>query len=263
MTLKNPINSSSLYHAFGKRLLDLLLTVPALVVLSPILMVAALLVRVALGSPVLFRQIRPGLNEKPFAVMKFRTMTDLRDQDGKLLPDKQRMTRLGAFLRKTSIDELPELVNVLKGEMSLVGPRPLLVQYLPYYTERERLRHAVRPGLTGLSQVNGRNYLPWDDRLEMDVQYLEKMSLVLDLQIMFQTIYQVLRTKNVAVLPGTVSGYLSDYRKSCERKRINRARNLFLSRPSDKYAACHCQQSEAIPEAFNIKEIAASPCSSQ
>ena len=184
-----------------------------------LLVIIAFLVRVRLGSPVLFKQERPGLREKPFAILKFRTMTDARDQDGSLLPDAQRLTRLGAFLRKTSMDELPELFNVLKGDMSLVGPRPLLTGYLPYYTERERLRHRVRPGITGLSQISGRNYLPWDERLEMDAWYVENVSLGLDLQIIFKTIREVLSTKDVAVLPGTVSNFLWVHR---EKQRENK-----------------------------------------
>jgi lipopolysaccharide/colanic/teichoic acid biosynthesis glycosyltransferase len=196
------------YMLCGKRFFDLLATVPAVIVLLPLFVVIAFMVRVRLGSPVVFRQERPGLHERTFAILKFRTMTDVRDEDGCLLPDAQRLTRLGAFLRKTSMDELPELFNVLKGDMSLVGPRPLLTGYLPYYTERERLRHQVRPGITGLSQVSGRNYLQWDERLEMDAWYVENVSLGLDLKIIFKTIHEVLRTKDVAVLPGTVSTFL-------------------------------------------------------
>lgn len=207
------------YALCGKRFFDLLATVPAMILLAPLLVIIAFLVRVRLGSPVLFKQERPGLREKPFAILKFRTMTDARDQDGSLLPDAQRLTRLGAFLRKTSMDELPELFNVLKGDMSLVGPRPLLTGYLPYYTERERLRHRVRPGITGLSQISGRNYLPWDERLEMDAWYVENVSLGLDLQIIFKTIREVLSTKDVAVLPGTVSNFLWVHR---EKQRENK-----------------------------------------
>ncbi len=201
------------YLSCGKRMFDLVVAILGLIVVSPIVFIAALLVRIKLGSPVLFRQMRPGLQEKPFAILKFRTMTDALDMNGKPLPDTQRLTRLGAFLRKTSIDELPELLNVLKGDMSLVGPRPLFVEYLPYYTDREKLRHTVRPGITGLSQVNGRNYLPWDERLKMDVQYVEKMSFSLDIKIIFQTIFQVLKAKNVAILPGLIGAPLSEYRQ--------------------------------------------------
>ena len=201
------------YPYCGKRLLDLALTLPAVIVFSPILLAAALLVRVRLGSPVLFKQIRPGLREELFAIYKFRTMTDARDDNGELLPDAQRLTRFGAILRKSSIDELPELFNVLKGDMSLVGPRPLLVKYLPYYTSRERLRHTIRPGLTGLAQISGRNYLPWDERLEMDVRYVEDMSLCLDIKIIIRTFFQVIKAKNVTPLPGTVCNMLSDDRE--------------------------------------------------
>ena len=171
---------NKIYLSCGKRIFDLVWAFLVLIVLAPVLIVIALLVRIKLGSPVLFRQMRPGLREKPFTIFKFRTMTDARGKDGKLLPDAQRLTRLGAFLRKTSIDELPELINVLKGDMSIVGPRPLFMDYLPYYTAREHLRHVIRPGITGLSQVHGRNYLQWDDRLEMDVRYVEKISFFLD-----------------------------------------------------------------------------------
>lgn len=212
-------SKSKFYLCCGKRIFDLILALTALIILSPVFIIAALLVRVRLGKPVLFKQIRPGLHEKPFTIFKFRTMTEVRDNAGKLLPDAERLTRLGAFLRKASIDELPGLFNVLKGDMSIVGPRPLLMVYLPYYTNRERLRHAVRPGITGLSQVNGRNYLPWDDRLEMDVQYVEKISLYRDIKIIFQTFFQVLKAKNVAVVQGSICVLLSTYRQQLKEKK--------------------------------------------
>jgi lipopolysaccharide/colanic/teichoic acid biosynthesis glycosyltransferase len=212
-------SKSKFYLSCGKRIFDLTLTLTTLILLSPVFIIAALLVRVQLGRPVLFKQIRPGLHEKPFTIFKFRTMTEARNNAGKLLPDAERLTRLGSFLRKTSIDELPGLFNVLKGDMSIVGPRPLLMAYLPYYTNRERLRHAVRPGITGLSQVNGRNYLPWDDRLEMDVQYVEKISLFRDIKIIFQTFFQVLRAKNVAVVQGSICVLLSTYRQQLKEKK--------------------------------------------
>lgn len=153
------------YKKFGKRFLDLLLSTLAIVILSPVLLVVAILVRIKLGSPVLFHQERPGRNEKIFTLCKFRTMTDKRDEKGNLLPDADRLTKFGKLLRATSLDELPELFNIWKGDMSIIGPRPLLVSYLPWYTEEERLRHTVRPGLTGLAQVSGRNFLDWDSRL--------------------------------------------------------------------------------------------------
>jgi len=211
------------YLSFGKRIFDLALTLPVLIALSPIIIIAALLVRVFLGSPVLFRQLRPGLREKPFAIFKFRTMTDVRNKAGELLPDAERLTRLGAFLRKTSIDELPELFNVLKGDMSLIGPRPLLMGYLPYYTERERLRHKVHPGITGLSQVSGRNYLQWDDRLEMDVRYVAEMSFCLDVKIISKTLLQVLKSQDVAVLPGKVSVFLWQHRQQQQKQKENKS----------------------------------------
>ena len=204
--------NNKFYALYGKRFFDFLATVPAVILLLPLFVIITFMVRVRLGSPVVFKQERPGLHERPFTILKFRTMTDERDEHGRLLPDGQRLTRLGAFLRKTSIDELPELFNVLKGDMSLVGPRPLLTGYLPYYTERERLRHQVRPGITGLSQISGRNYLPWDERLEMDAWYVENVSLWLDVKIIFKTIRGVLSTKDVAVLPGTVSVFLWQHR---------------------------------------------------
>ncbi|MDI6743404.1 MAG: sugar transferase [Smithella sp.] len=211
--------NNKFYALHGKRFFDLLATVPAVILLLPFFVIIAFMVRVRLGSPVVFKQKRPGLHERPFTILKFRTMTDARDEDGSFLPDAQRLTRLGAFLRKTSMDELPELFNVLKGDMSLVGPRPLLTGYLPYYTERERLRHWIRPGLTGLSQISGRNYLQWDERLEMDAWYVENVSFFLDVKIILKTIREVLKTKNVAVLPGTVSTYLWVHR---DRQRENK-----------------------------------------
>ena len=210
--------TNAFYIACGKRVFDLVLAVSAIIVLSPLLAFTAFLVRLLLASPVIYKQIRPGLNEKPFVLLKFRTMTDNRNKKGGLLPDAERLTPLGTILRKTSIDELPELINVIKGDMGIVGPRPLFVHYLPYYTERERLRHTVRPGITGLSQVSGRNYLPWDQRLETDVQYIEKLSFSLDIKIMLKTFLQVLKTKNVAV-PGTVSIPLSEYREQMKNNK--------------------------------------------
>ena len=161
------------YEKLIKRPLDFLLSGVALIVLSPVLGISALLIRVKLGSPVLFKQARPGKNEKIFYLYKFRSMTNAVDKDGKLLPDKERLTKFGQILRKTSIDELPELINILKGDMSIVGPRPLSIYYLPHYSGDAKRRHDVRPGLTGLAQVNGRNNLPWDERFSLDVKYVE------------------------------------------------------------------------------------------
>ena len=186
---------------FLKRSMDLILTVSVLLLLWPVLVGVWILVRWRLGTPVLFRQVRPGWHEQPVTLYKFRTMTDERDNDGNLLPDGQRLTPLGRTLRNTSLDELPELFNVLRGELSLVGPRPLYTHYLPWYRERERIRHSVKPGLTGWAQVNGRNYLPWDERLAMDVWYAENWSLALDVKILLKTVMLVLRRQGVSADP--------------------------------------------------------------
>ncbi len=204
------------YRKVGKRLLDLIASSAAIVLLSPVLLAVSALVRIKLGSPVLFRQERPGKNEKIFTLCKFRTMTDERDEDGKLLPDSVRLTRFGRILRSTSLDELPELFNIWKGDMSLIGPRPLLVSYLPWYTQRERLRHTVRPGLTGLAQVSGRNYLDWDRRLAKDVEYVENLSLAMDLKVLWMTAAVVFKRSEVAEDTSVSEGNLAEIRR--ERK---------------------------------------------
>lgn len=186
------------YEKYIKRLIDIVLSGCALVVLSPVLLLVALLVRIKLGSPVIFKQKRPGLNEEIFEMYKFRTMTDERDENGELLPDEVRLTSFGKKLRSTSLDELPELINIFKGDMSIVGPRPLMVSYLPLYDERQRHRHDVKPGLTGLAQVSGRNLLSWQDRFEKDVEYVNKISLSLDLKIFFKTITSVLKKEGIS-----------------------------------------------------------------
>ena len=202
-----------MYRRFVKRGFDILLSGMALILLSPVFLAVALLVRTKLGSPVIFHQERPGYRERIFTLCKFRTMTDARDEKGELLPDAERLTAFGSFLRSTSLDELPELWNIFRGDMSLIGPRPLLTGYLPYYTERERLRHTVRPGLTGLAQVSGRNFIAWDERLEKDVEYVEQLSFLLDLRILFQTIAVVLKKEDVAVETDSVEGFLWDERE--------------------------------------------------
>ncbi len=182
----------------GKRLLDLLLTVPVLVLASPVLLVLALLVRVKLGTPVLFAQQRPGLHGKPFTIYKFRTMNDARDSGGNLLPDAERLTGFGQFLRRTSLDELPELLNVLKGDMSLVGPRPLLMHYLDLYTPEQARRHEVRPGITGWAQINGRNTISWEDKFAHDVWYVDHASLWLDVRILAITLWKVIKREGIS-----------------------------------------------------------------
>jgi sugar transferase EpsL len=187
-----------MYCKFGKRLLDLAITVPVLILSSPVIAAVALLVRLKLGSPVIFRQQRPGLHARPFIIYKFRTMTTARDAAGKLLPDEQRITTFGKALRRTSLDELPELINVLKGDISLVGPRPLLMGYLYRYTPQQRRRHEVLPGITGLAQVSGRNHLSWEEKFALDVFYVDHYSAWLDLKILARTVRVVLGGEGVS-----------------------------------------------------------------
>lgn len=191
-----------MYKKYFKRVMDFILSLIAIIVLSPVLLVVAILVRIKLGSPVLFTQERPGKDEKIFKLYKFRTMTDERDKNGELLPDGMRLTKFGKMLRSTSLDELPELLNILKGDMSIVGPRPLLVKYLPYYTEYEKHRHDVRPGLTGWAQVHGRNSIKsWEERFGYDVDYVNDISFCRDVKIIFLTVKNVLGAEGV-VEPG-------------------------------------------------------------
>jgi lipopolysaccharide/colanic/teichoic acid biosynthesis glycosyltransferase len=193
-----------MYRRYGKRLLDLVIVIPALVVLAPVMAVIALLVRIKLGPGVIFRQQRPGLHGRPFTMLKFRTMTDARDSRGRLLPDAERLTPFGRFLRSTSLDELPELFCVLRGEMSLVGPRPLLMQYLERYTPEQRRRHEVLPGITGLAQINGRNALSWEQKFAYDVQYVDQLSLWLDLKILLLTLWKVVKREGISQ-PGSAT----------------------------------------------------------
>lgn len=187
-----------MYRNHVKRWMDFILSLLAIICLSPVLLVTAILVRKKLGSPVIFKQKRPGKDEKIFELYKFRTMTDERDEKGNLLPDEKRLTSFGKKLRSTSLDELPELFNILKGDMSIVGPRPLLVRYLPYYREEERVRHLVRPGLTGLAQVNGRNNVDWDERLEYDKRYVSEITFLYDIKIILKTVGKVLKKSDIA-----------------------------------------------------------------
>lgn len=187
-----------MYQKYIKRLLDIVISLTALVILSPVLMIAAVLVRVKLGSPVIFHQDRPGYHEKVFRLCKFRSMTDARGADGELLPDEVRLTKFGKALRAASLGELPELWNILKGDMSLIGPRPLLVKYLPLYNEEQRHRHDVKPGLTGWAQVNGRNAITWEQRFAYDVYYVRHISFWMDLKILFQTVAVVFRHSGIS-----------------------------------------------------------------
>ena len=186
-----------MYRKYIKRLLDIIISLTALIILSPIMLVVAVLVRCKLGTPVIFHQDRPGYQEKVFKLCKFRSMTDERDAEGNLLPDEVRLTKFGKMLRATSLDELPELWNILKGDMSLIGPRPLLVKYLPLYNEFQKHRHDVKPGLTGWAQVNGRNSISWEERFEMDVYYVNNQSFLLDLKILFKTVAVVFKHSDI------------------------------------------------------------------
>lgn len=198
------MHSQKLYEKYIKRFLDILFSTVGIIILGPVLLIVAILVRIKLGSPVIFRQERPGkINpktgiEKIFLLYKFRTMTDKRDDKGELLPDEQRLTSFGKLLRSTSLDELPELINIFKGDMSIIGPRPLLVRYLPLYNERQRHRHDVRPGVTGLAQVNGRNSISWKEKFEWDVKYVENISFLYDMKILLRTVKVVLKKEGIS-----------------------------------------------------------------
>lgn len=190
---------SNIYKRIFKRPLDIIISLLALILLSPVVILISFLVRIKLGKPIIFKQERPGLNEQIFTMYKFRTMTDLKDDNGELVSDCYRLTRFGKFLRSTSLDELPELFNILKGDMSLVGPRPLLVRYLPYYYEEERIRSHVRPGITGLAQITGRNSLTWDDRFRADIKYVNNITFFNDLRIILGTVLAVVSKKDILV----------------------------------------------------------------
>ena len=211
-------HKAGFYEKYVKRLLDIILSGLALIVLSPLLLVTAILVRVKLGSPVIFCQERPGKDEKIFKLHKFRSMSDARDETGSLLPDKERLTGFGKKLRALSIDELPELWDIFRGKMSIVGPRPLLVEYLPYYSEDERHRHDVRPGLTGLAQINGRNTLTWEQKFAYDLEYVQRISFCEDIKILFRTVGKVLNRSGVQVNTQSGEGNLAKIRSCvCEK----------------------------------------------
>ncbi|CAM4075425.1 sugar transferase [Kerstersia similis] len=197
-----------------KRTFDIFVSATALIFLSPFLIIIGWQVKRKLGSPVLFQQVRPGLAGKPFKMIKFRTMRDACDRNGNPLPDSERITPFGRFLRSTSLDELPELWNVLKGNMSIVGPRPLLLEYLEYYTPEEMRRHHVRPGITGLAQINGRNATTWNDRLAYDIVYVNTRTMSLDIKIIVKTVYQVFKREGVVVVPSSVYKKLSEERRA-------------------------------------------------
>ena len=209
-----------MYRKYIKRLLDIIMAAAGIIVLSPVMLVTAFLVRVKLGSPVIFKQKRPGKNERIFEMYKFRSMTDERDQDGNLLPDEVRLTEFGKKLRATSLDELPELFNILKGDMSVVGPRPQLVRDMVFMTAKQRKRHEVHPGLTGLAQVNGRNKISWEEKLSWDLKYVNHISLRTDLSIVVKTIIKVLKRENISTVGMETAEDLGDY--LVRTKKINK-----------------------------------------
>ena len=202
-----------MYKSFFKRLVDIIIALIGLLIFSPLFLVLTIALFFANQGRPFFFQARPGKNERIFRIVKFKSMNDKKNPQGNLLPDADRLTPIGAFVRKTSLDEIPQLINVLKGDMSLIGPRPLLVRYLPYYTEREKLRHTVRPGITGWAQVNGRNTINWDERLELDAQYVENLSLKIDIKIILKTIEKVISRKDIVIIPGELFTTLDNYRK--------------------------------------------------
>ena len=195
-----------MYAKYIKRPLDFTLSLIAIIILSPLLLIVAILVRIKLGKPVIFKQQRPGKNEKIFTLYKFRSMTDKKDENGNLLPDEQRLTKFGKALRSTSLDELPELWNILKGDMAIVGPRPLLVEYLPLYNEKQKLRHDVRPGLTGLAQISGRNAITWEEKFKDDLEYVNNITFIQDAKIILKTITKVFKREGISRRKGRNNG---------------------------------------------------------
>lgn len=210
--MKNNHKPYGPYERWFKRPIDIICALVAIILFSWLYIILAILVRIKLGSPVLFKQERPGKNEKIFKLYKFRSMTEKSDENGNLLPDSVRLTKFGKILRSTSLDELPEAFNILKGDMSIIGPRPLLVSYLPYYTEEERKRHNVRPGLTGLAQVNGRNYIDWNSRFKLDVHYVKKITFIGDLKILFMTVKKMILRSDVAEDTNVAEGNMAKIR---------------------------------------------------
>lgn len=208
-----------MYKKFFKRFFDIILSLIAIIILSPVYLIISILVLIFMGWPILFKQPRPGKNEKIFNMYKFRTMTNKKDKNGNLLPDEQRLPKFGRFLRKTSLDELPEMFCILTGTMSFIGPRPLLVEYLPYYTKEEHHRYDVRPGLTGLAQANGRNLVNWDDRFKLDLEYVNNVSLKMDLSVIIKTISIVLKREGITDGKTETMTFLNEERKGkCKKK---------------------------------------------
>lgn len=209
-----------MYAKFFKRPCDFLLSFFALLILSPVILVLVIITAIVMKGNPFFTQLRPGKNEKIFRLIKFRSMTCQKDKNGKLLPDSERLTKYGKLLRATSLDELPELLNILKGDMSFVGPRPLVVQYLPYYNDRERHRHDVRPGLSGLAQINGRNCLQWEDRFEFDLQYVSNITFLGDIKIIFKSFLQIFKKQNVVVRGTGKTIDFDEYRRNSQKEKV-------------------------------------------
>lgn len=208
-----------MYRKYVKRIFDIILSLLAIIILSPLLIIISILVLIFMGRPIFFKQPRPGKNEKIFNMYKFRTMTNKKDKDGNLLPDNQRLNKFGKFLRSTSLDELPEIFLILSGKMSFVGPRPLVIQYLPYYTAEEHHRHDVRPGLTGWAQVNGRNNLNWDDRFKLDVEYVNNLTFMMDIKVIFKTVSIVFKREGITDGKTETMTFLDEERKGkCKKK---------------------------------------------
>ena len=220
--MENKQKPRGLYQKYVKRFLDIFCALAAMTVFCWLYFIIAVLVRVKLGSPVLFTQDRPGKDEKIFKLYKFRTMTDARDENGDLLPDETRLTKFGKFLRATSLDELPEAFNILKGDMSVIGPRPLLVSYLPYYTEDERRRHDVRPGLSGWAQVNGRTVCGWDKKLAYDLEYVDNISFLFDLKVLWKSVQVFFSHRDNAVDTAKTEGNFAEIRKAQQANNVSR-----------------------------------------
>jgi len=217
LSFRTSVQLSGLYVKYFKRLIDVILSLLAIILLSPILIIIAIMVRVKLGSPIIFKQKRPGLNEKMFTIYKFRTMTDKRDENGELLPDEVRLTEFGKLLRSTSLDELPELFNILKGDMSIVGPRPQLIRDMVFMTKEQRKRHCVLPGLTGWAQVNGRNGITWEEKLSLDLEYIKNITFIGDIKIVFRTIVKVFKREGISAEGMGTAEDFGDYLLRCHK----------------------------------------------
>lgn len=231
---KNTHRAYGIYELFIKRSLDFLIALIGIILFCWLYAIIALLIRINLGSPVIFRQKRPGKDQKIFSLYKFRTMTDDRDENGELLPDDYRLTKFGKFLRSTSLDEIPEVINILNGDMSIIGPRPLLVKYLPYYTKEEQKRHNVRPGISGLAQVNGRNSISWNDKFKYDIQYVKKITFLNDMKIILKTVIKTVKREDIKVGSEFTKGSFVEERKSRSSKnnlKINK--NFFKAEKVD------------------------------